>query len=125
MFNRLHETKFNVCGNISGHNGIIWSSKILRVATFGNTIRTVKFIIGTMNLTFQRRLCIGSDSSIVGDELNMIFCEQGISRAVVDSVETVLERHQEHNQERQSVILNDSQENMIDEGQASVNDENY
>ena len=63
--------------------------------------------------------------NVCGDELNMIFCEQGISRAVVDSVETVLERHQEHNQERQSVILNDSQENMIDEGQASVNDENY
>ena len=78
MFNRLHETKFNVWGNISGHNGIIWSSKILCVATFGNTIRT-----GTINLTFQRILCIGSDSSIVGDELNMIFCEQGISRVVL------------------------------------------
>ena len=59
--------------------------------------------------------------NVCGDELNMIFHEQGIFGLLL----MVLEKHQEQNQERRSLILNDSQENMIDEGQASVNDENY
>ena len=59
--------------------------------------------------------------NVCGDELNMIFREQGIFGLLL----IVLEKHQEQNQETRSLILNDSQENMIDEGQASVNDENY
>ena len=114
----LLDEKFLLWANLPNHPGPIYDDQTLYLAMQLPGQRT-RIIVGTLNVTFQKRLGIGTSDEIVGPTLSRIYEAQGETMQARNPVDAILDRQEADDLAARAVVLRDAEDHPVIRGDAA------